>query len=95
MKQNSLKSIKVKILYDDVLKNITGKNEEITWVNEGISFIMILLFIFSSYPDIQKKYPPGKIGFLLNNKPPKKFDILNDGDEIKVLVSEMEILKEC
>lgn len=82
MNQNYLRPIKVKISYDDTLKEITGKNEEIAWVNEGMLFAILLSMVFSSYPEIKKRYPPGKLGLLLNNRRPQDFDILNDGDEI-------------
>ncbi len=80
--ENFPKPIKVKIFYDEELKKITGKDLEEAVVSEAIAFIDQLYFIFSSYPEIPKKYPPGKLGFLLNNKPPKEFDVLQDGDEI-------------
>jgi len=76
------KPIKIKIFYDENLKKITGKDFEEAIVSEGLSFANLLYFIFSSYPEIQKRFPPGKLGLLLNNQPPKDFDILRDGDEI-------------
>jgi len=56
-------------------------------VSEGLNFALCLHFIFSSYPKIQKEFPPGQLGFLLNNKLPKEHDILEDGDEIKFVDS--------
>ncbi|MGB9743630.1 MAG: MoaD/ThiS family protein [Minisyncoccales bacterium] len=80
--EDFLKPIKIKIFYDENLKKITGKNFEEAVVSEGMTFVNQLYFIFSSYPEIEKRYPPGKLGLLLNNRPPKDFDILRDGDEI-------------
>jgi len=82
MKENSLQPIQIKVRYDEILQEITGKNEEIVWINQGMSFILFLSMIFSSYPDIERKYPPGTLGLLLNNRPPEDYAILNDGDEI-------------
>ena len=76
------KPIKIKIFYDEELKKITEKNLEEAVVSMGITFVDQLYFIFSSHPEIPKKYQPGKLGFLLNNRPPKEFDVLQDGDEI-------------
>lgn len=76
------KPIKIKIFYDEELKKITKKDLEEAVVSEGITFIDQLYFIFSSYPEIPKKYPRGKLGFLLNNRPPKELDVLQDGDEV-------------
>lgn len=76
------KPIKVKIFYDEELKKITGKDSEEAMVSEGIKFVNMLGFIFASYPGIEKTYPPGKLGLLLNNRPPKDSDVLQDGSEI-------------
>ena len=79
------KPIKIKIFYDEGLKEITGKDFEEAVVSEGVSFVNQLYFIFASYPEIQKKFPPGQLGFTVNGKPPRDFDILSDGDEIKFI----------
>lgn len=80
-----LKPIEIKIFYDKNLKEITGKNSEISMVSEGLSFANFLYFIFSSYPEIQRKFPPGKLGFLLNGKKPLDNDILKHGDELRLI----------
>ena len=85
MEQNFLKPIKIKIFYDEALKKITNKDFEEAMVSENLNFAMFLNFIFTSYPEIQEKFPPGKLGFLLNGKKPNEYDILNDGDELKFI----------
>ncbi len=85
MEENFLKPIKVKIFYDEGVKRITGKDFEEAIVSEGINFATQLYFIFSSHPKIQKEFPPGQLGFLLNNKKPEAHDILKNGDEIKFI----------
>lgn len=77
-----LSPIKIKIFYDRNLKKITGKDFEEAVVSRGLTFLNLLYFIFSSYPEIEKRYPPGELGLLLNNRPPKDFDIFQDGDEV-------------
>lgn len=84
-KENFLRPIKVKIFYDENLKKITEKDFEEAIISEGLSFVNFLYFIFSSYSEIQKRFSPGKLGMLLNEKPPAEFDILKDGDEIKLI----------
>jgi len=79
------KPIKVKIFFDGNLKKITDKDSEEAVVSEGLSFAMFLNFIFTSYPEIQKEFPPGQLGLLLNDKRPNHNDILKDGDEIKLM----------
>ena len=67
------------------MKKITKKDFDEPVVSEGLSFPNFLYFLFSSYPEIQKKFPPGKLGFLLNGKKPAENDILKDGDELKLI----------
>lgn len=81
------KPIKVQIIYDEKLQKITGVDHEEAFVSEGIRFVMFLKFIFDSYPEIPKFYPPGSMGLSLNGKPPTEFEILNNGDKIKLSVS--------
>ena len=77
---NILKSIKVKICYNKDLKMITHRDFEDAVVSEGLVFVNFLNFIFTSYPDIINKFPPGTLGFTLNGKVPKVDDVLKDGD---------------
>ena len=81
-----LKPMKVKIFYDKELKKITEKDSEEAVVSEGLKFINMLGFIFASYPEIEKTYPPGKLGLLLNDRLPKDFDVLQDGDKIMLKI---------
>ena len=78
------KPVTIKIVYEGSVKNITKKESEEVKVSEGLDFLHFLSFLFSSYPDIEKIFPPGTIGFLLNNKPPKTRDILADGNVVKI-----------
>lgn len=81
----NLKMIKVTVFYDNNLKKITKKDFEEAVVSENLNFITFLGFIFSSYPDISKKFIPGTIGFLLNGIPPRENDILKNGDKLKIM----------
>ncbi|MDP3696415.1 MAG: hypothetical protein Q8R55_00075 [Candidatus Taylorbacteria bacterium] len=80
----NLKSIKVTISYDEDLRKITGKDFEEAVVSENLDFRMFLGFIFSSYPDIPKKFIPGTLSFLLNKTRPKETDVLKDGDKLEI-----------
>ena len=82
----NLKSIKIKVSYDDELQKITGRDFEEAVVSENLNFVMFLNFIFSSYPTIPKRFIPGILGFLLNGKVPKENDILKDGDKLEISV---------
>lgn len=79
--------MKVQIVYDEELRKITKVEREEALVSEGIKFVMFLKFIFDSYPKIPKRYPTGSIGLLLNGRPPAEYEILNEGDEIKLSTS--------
>ena len=85
----NLKSIKIKVSYDDELQKITGRDFEEAVVSENLNFVMFLNFIFSSYPTIPKRFIPGTLGFLLNGKVPKENDILKDGDKLEISVLEI------
>lgn len=80
----NLKPIRVKIFYDENLKEITGKDSEEAVVSKNLKFIMFLNFIFSSYPKIPKRFIPGTLGLLLNGLPPRENDILKDGDKLEM-----------
>jgi len=84
--EDFLKPMKIKIFYDEELKKITEKDSEEAIVSEGLKFVNMLGFIFASYPEIEKMYPPGKLGLLLNNRPPKDFDVLQDGNKITLKI---------
>jgi len=81
------KSIKVRIVYDKELQKITKVKNEEAIISEGLNFLMMLKFIFDSYPEIPKQYPPGTIGLTLNGKPPLESKILNDEDRIELTVN--------
>ena len=86
------KPIKVQIIYDKELQKITRVASEEAIVSEGLNFLMMLKFIFDSYPEIQKQYPPGSIGLRLNDRRPTEFEILNNGDEIGLSVSQISLI---
>ena len=81
------KPIKIQIIYDEKLQELTGVASEEATVSEGLNFLMMFKFIFDSYPEIQNQYPPGSIGLKLNNRRPTEFDILEDGDKIELSIS--------
>ncbi len=78
----NLKPIKVKIYYDESLKEITEKDFEEAVVSGDLNFARLLNFILSSYPEIQKAFIPGTLGFLLNGRRPAENNTLKDGDDI-------------
>ena len=88
------KPIKIKISYDKELKRITGKDFEEAVVPENLNFIDFLDFIFSSYPEISKRFIPGTLAFSLNGKKPKENDILKDGDGLEISVFSIEDIRE-
>lgn len=85
-----LKPIRVKIFYDESLRKITGKSFEEAVVSENLNFVLFLNFIFSSYPEIPKKFMPGILGFLLNGRAPKENDILQDGDKLEIMAQNLD-----
>lgn len=76
------KSCKITILYDKKLSQITGCRSEEPIVSEGLLFIMFLDFLFKTYPEIERKYPPGSLALMLNGVAPKDNAVLSNGDKI-------------
>ncbi len=76
--------MKVSIHYDEALLAITGRSYEDAEVSGNILFLHLLYFIFSSYPEIPRKYKPGTLGLLVNNKPPIDGQHLNEYDVIRL-----------
>ena len=91
--RNCLRSIKINVFYDKNVGKITGKNFEEAIISENLNFINFLNFIFSSYPEIQKRFIPGILGFLLNGKVPKENDILRNGDKLEIMVIEIKDIR--
>ena len=81
--EDFLRPAKVMVYYDEELMRITGKYFEEMWVNSGAPFYFILESVFSTYPEIPKRYPPKVLGFTVNDTPPETFDPIKDGDVIR------------
>jgi hypothetical protein len=81
-----MESISVTVFYDHIIQKITRVASEKVIVSENCVFIFLLQSIFTSHPQIPAQYPAGTIGLLLNNKPPRELDILENGDEIIIQV---------
>jgi len=76
------KSCKITIQYDRELSQIVGRRVEINVVSEGLPFVMFLNFFFKTYPEIERKFPPGALAFLINGVAPLNDTVLKDGDKI-------------
>lgn len=76
------KPLTLHIIYEGRVAHVTGKASEYVIVSEGLVFIDILQQIFISYPEIEKKFPPGSLGLLINGRPPIMQDMPHEGDEI-------------
>lgn len=84
---NMPRSIRITARYDKELQKITRKEEHPVIMSEGSTFVYLLMNIFMEYPDIEKQYPPGVLGFSINNIPPKTYTPLFDGDIVDLSVS--------
>lgn len=87
MKQDFPEQIRVKIFYDEALKEITGKDFEEARVCENLTFVNFLYFVFSSYPEIKKQFGPGTLGFSVNGKAPSDNEILREGDVVRFIAT--------
>lgn len=74
--------MKVTNHYDSSLQRITGRATEPAVISDNLSFAEYLYFILCSYPEIEKTYPPGILGFTVNGSIPTDFTVLKEGDNI-------------
>lgn len=77
---------RVEIRYDQTLQKITGRACDPIVVSEGLPFLMLLNTIFFEHPEIPMTYPPGVLGFLLNDVPPKNDTPIFEGDLLEMFV---------
>ncbi|MDO8660214.1 MAG: hypothetical protein Q7K54_06520 [Candidatus Parcubacteria bacterium] len=80
------KAITINIEFDLELQKITGTEGHDVVMSEGSMFMFLLQSIFMEYPKIEKKYPPGMLGFIINGTPPKTYTPLFDGDVVSLSV---------
>jgi molybdopterin converting factor small subunit len=78
------KSINIVVKYEGAIEAIVGRKEDKMIMNENALFLFLLQSVFTSYSEIPKRYPPGILGFLLNDSPPKDSTILMDGDVVTI-----------
>ena len=76
------KGITVNLHYDKQLQKITGKEQETVKTSCGCPFDILLSIVFTSYPEIKKRYPPGFLGFTLNGAVPTAGSTLSEGDAV-------------
>lgn len=79
-----MEPVNITVYYDKELQKITGTEKEPVVISSSAIFVYLLQVLFTSYPEIEKKYPPGTIGLLLNGRPPSEFDTFKNGDEVRL-----------
>lgn len=65
------KVIKIEVCYDENLQKITSVATEPMFMSEWSTFVYLLYNIFLAYPEIEKKYPPGKLKIIINGVAPR------------------------
>lgn len=81
------KPITLTLCYDKELQKITGRAEHPAMMSMGATFGFLLHSVLAEYPEITKRYPPGVLGFTVNDTLPKIYSPLFDGDRIVFSVS--------
>ena len=79
---DNVKPINIFVKFPSAPEVITGQGEMKMVMNEGAPFFFLLNSIFISYPEIQRRYPPGKLAFRLNNRRPTEHELLHEGDQL-------------
>lgn len=80
------RGINISIRFDKELQNITQTEGFPMMISEGASFLFLLQSVFIEYPKIEKKYPPGALGFSINGIPPRNHAVLLDGDTVDFFI---------
>jgi hypothetical protein len=80
------KPINITVKFHPAMEAITGYSEMPTVMSDGATFLFLLDSVFISYPELKRRYPPGKLGMSLNSLPPKESDVLCDGDEVAFFI---------
>ena len=79
--------ITITIQFDTELQKLTGKAGHPVVMSQGATFMFLLMSVMEEYPEIQNKYPPGTLGFTINEVPQKTYTPLLDGDVVFFSVS--------
>ena len=80
-----MNTIRVKVCYSNAIKNFIGKDADEIFASEGINLVQALGEISEEHPEIFERYKSGQLGLLLNGKTPRDSDVLQDGDEIRLV----------
>ena|SRR3989338_6013 len=80
------RALRLTLRYDATLQKITGRAEEPMFMGEGGAFVYLLQNVFMAYPEMERRYPPGTIGFTINGPPPKPHSPLFEGDIISFTI---------
>ncbi len=78
--------ITITIRFDTELQKLTGNTGHPVFMSEGATFAFLLMSVFEEYSEIENKYPPGTLGFMVNEVPPKMYTPLFDGDIVSFSV---------
>ncbi len=79
--------ITISIQFDAELQKLTGNAGHPVFMSEGANFTFLLMSVFEEYPEIEKMYPPGTLGFTINGVPPKPYSPLFDNDVVYFAVN--------
>lgn len=86
MNSKTLKPINVFVRFAPVMESITGRGEMKVVMSDGAPFVFLMHSIFTSYPELPRRYPPGKLAFTLNDRRPTENDFLHEGDKVAFFV---------
>lgn len=81
-----LNPITVHVRFPPMLEAITGRQDMPITMSDGAPFLFLLDSVFTSYPEIPRRYPPGTLGMTLNDRPPAEYDVLRHGDRVSFFI---------
>lgn len=74
--------INISIEYDETLQGITGTTHNPVQLSDNATFAWLLECLLLEYPEIEQRYPPGRLYFHISGIAPKTYTLMRDGDEV-------------
>lgn len=74
--------ITVRVYFHGEIETTIGTSHMPVVLSPNLTIEMLLYFLFESYPELQKRYPPGTLGFTINRVRPTERQALMNNDKI-------------
>lgn len=80
------RTARVGITFDGEVALLAGKESSTSWTRDGLPFVFLLNSILTEHPELEERYPPGRLAFTVNGESPEPLTPIRDGDEVRVFL---------